>query len=372
MASRIVVAGTRGAPGIAGGVETHVENLYPRLAAMGFDITICCRSCYVDPNNRIDSFQGCKLKYINTPRRKSLEAFIHTLKSVLYAKSIHADLIHIHAIGPAILIPLARLLGLRVIFTHHGPDYQRGKWGRVARSALRLGEIFGCRNANTVIAISAGIRDIALRYSKGRVELVPNGVVSPIVPSTQHVLQRNGIRSKKYVLSVARFVEEKGLHDLLEAFEEEFSNEWQLVIAGDSDHETEYSRALKRRAASIPSVVLTGYLKGVDLAEIYANAALFVLPSYHEGLPIALLEAMSYSLPVLVSDIVPHIEVGLEENSYFHVGDAKDLKRKIREHLGNIGERPNYREMLNYYDWDSIAAKTAEIYNSVLADIKHR
>ena len=135
---KVVVTGTRGIPNILGGVETHCEELFPRIAQKGIDITIIRRKSYV--HDSLQEYQGVKLTDVKTPKKKSFEAIIHTFKAILKAKSLHADIVHIHAIGPALLTPLARLLGMKVVFTHHGPDYDRDKWGKAAKVMLKAGE----------------------------------------------------------------------------------------------------------------------------------------------------------------------------------------------------------------------------------------
>ena len=151
---KIVVTGTRGIPDIQGGVETHCEQLYPRIAAMGHDVTVIRRTPYVTPENIRDEYRGVRLADVFAPRRKSVEAIVHTFLAVLKARSLRPDVLHIHAIGPSLMVPFARLLGMRVVTTNHGPDYDRQKWGVLAKTALRLGERFGTRFSNKVIVIS--------------------------------------------------------------------------------------------------------------------------------------------------------------------------------------------------------------------------
>lgn len=369
MAKTVVVAGTRGIPDVSGGVETHVENLFPAIRENGYDVTVCCRSCYIPEEKRVAAYRGCALVYLDTPRKKSFEAIVHTFRSILYAKKAHADIIHIHAIGPALLIPYARLLGLKTVFTHHGPDYERQKWGALARFMLRSGERMGCRYAHRVIVISNVIYElVAKKYNRTDALIIPNGVMLPKPQRGVSYLDSLGIHPKKYILSVARFVEEKGLHDLIAAFSHLAPKDWQLVIAGDADHETEYSRKLKAIAVENKSIILTGYIKGDALAQIYWNAGLFVLPSYHEGLPIALLEAMSYNLPVLVSDIPPHREIALDSRCYFKTKDIEDLSIKIGIAISDsVNNTANYSTLIKEkYNWDKIAVQTCNVYSSMV------
>jgi glycosyltransferase involved in cell wall biosynthesis len=185
-------------------------------------------------------------------------------------------------------------------------------------------------------------------------------------------LARYNVKPKRYVFTACRFVPEKGLHDLIAAYHKIDNPDLKLVIAGDADHENGYSRNLKKSTEGNSGIVLTGFLSGKPLQEIYSNAALFVLPSYYEGLPIALLEALSYGLPVLVSDIPQNREIPLPDFRYFRVGDIDDLYRKMQE-LINTGiteeEEKCYRELLDKeYNWDKIAQRTLNVYKSVVAD----
>ena len=145
---KIVVVGTRGIPNIMGGVETHCEELFPRIAKKGFDVTLIRRKSYVKDSR--SEYKDVKLIDIKTPKKKSFEAIIHTFRAIWKAKTIGADIVHIHAIGPALLTPMARLLGMKVVFTHHGPDYDRNKWGTAAKTILKLGERMGTKYANEV------------------------------------------------------------------------------------------------------------------------------------------------------------------------------------------------------------------------------
>ena len=158
---KIVVTGTRGIPNIMGGVETHCEELFPRIARKGFEVTVIRRKSYV--RDTLSSYKGITLSDIETPRKKSLEAIVHTFRAIVRAKRLKANIVHIHAVGPALLTPLARLLGMKVVFTHHGPDYDRDKWGMAAKTALRLGEAAGTLFANEVIVISHVIDDLLIR-----------------------------------------------------------------------------------------------------------------------------------------------------------------------------------------------------------------
>ena len=214
---KIVVTGTRGIPDILGGVETHCEELFPRLAVRGFDVTLIRRESYVKDN--LTEWKGVRLIDIKSPKKKSFEAIVHTFRAITRARKIGADVVHIHAIGPALLAPYAKLLGMRLVFTHHGPDYDRDKWGKLAKAMLRLGERLGCLFADEVIVISDVIRRL-IKCKYGRTEhvhLIYNGVPKPEKRDYPEYFQELGIEKGKYILGVCIFIHELPL--LLPAIE---------------------------------------------------------------------------------------------------------------------------------------------------------
>lgn len=363
---KIVVTGTRGIPDVMGGVETHSEELFPRIAQMGHEVTVIRRKSYV--HDSLTEWKGVKLVDVETPKKKSFEAIIHTFRAINRARKLGADVLHIHAIGPALLTPYARLLGMKVVFTHHGPDYDRDKWGTVAKTILKLGERMGCRFANKVIVISEVINDLIVRkYGRRDAHLIYNGVPKPDFTDYPEYFKELGIKEGKYILGMCRFVPEKNLHHLVEAFVRikngsSSCSDIKLVLAGDTDFEDDYSRSLKEQARKA-GVVLTGFVKGRKLHSLLTHARCFVLPSSHEGLPIALLEAMSYRLPVIVSNIPANLEVGLKYEHYFKTGDVEQLASKLTENIDNDFRRINYP--MEEYDWEVISQKTMEVYTSL-------
>jgi len=362
---RVVVLGTRGIPHIQGGVETHCEELYPRLVKLGCDVTLVTRTPYVAADNRLESFRGVRLKHIYAPKNKSLEAIIHSLLGVMYARLKSPDVLHIHTIGPSLVIPVARLLGLRTVVTHHGPDYDRQKWGKTAKGLIQLGEFFAAKFSNEIISISGVIGNILKdKYGRSDSHLIHNGVNKATTTTACDYIDTLGLSKGKYIIGVGRFVKEKGFHDLIGAFLELNQDDVKLVLAGDADHETAYSRQLKQLAKE-KGAVLTGFIKGEKLQQIFSHAGLFVMPSYHEGLPIALLEAMSYGLPVLVSDIPANLEVPLDKDCYFQTGNTTCLAAGIMRQLGSTTETDYSSLLTSEYDWDHSAKQTLDVYEKM-------
>ncbi|HEY5587888.1 MAG TPA: glycosyltransferase family 4 protein [Candidatus Paceibacterota bacterium] len=359
---KIVVTGTRGIPNILGGVETHCEELFPRIVQQGYNVTVICRKGY--KKDTYKEYKGVHLLNIGTSPNKLLEAIIHTFKSVWIAKFIlHADLIHIHAIGPAIMTPLARLLGMKVVFTHHGADYERAKWGRIAKWVLRFGERMGVKYANKVIVISEVINShIIYKYGRNDINLIFNGVNIPVKTHDTSYLDTLGIQKGNYVFAMGRFVPEKGFERLINVFAELNLKEIQLVIAGDTDHEDKFSKKLKNLARE-KKIILTGFIKGEKLNELLTNTRLFVIPSYHEGLPIALLEAMSFKLDVLASDIPANKTIGLPNDCYFENKNEIDFLNKLSLKISKPVFNREYD--MSAYNWDIIAKETASVYSKL-------
>ncbi|NHN75283.1 glycosyltransferase family 4 protein [Vibrio fluvialis] len=363
---KITVLGTRGIPDVLGGVETHCQHLYPQLVKQfGAEVCVIARSPYV-PYQR-SSYEGVQTKAIWAPKKKSLEAIVHSTLAAFSTLFDGSDVVHVHAIGPGLVVPLLRLLGKKVVFTHHGPDYDRQKWGGFAKKVLMLGEKFAAKWANEVIVISEVInRILQQKYQRFDANLIYNGVLAPVPLSADIIsstLSQYQLTPQNYMVAVGRFVEEKGFHDLIDAYRDSELS-MLLVLVGDTDHETPYSAALKEKARTTPGVILTGFLKGDALKAVFSQARLFVMPSYHEGLPIALLEAMSFSLPAIVSDIPANSEVALDANCYFPVGDVSALSHK----LAALPEETHvdYSEYLAKYDWQKIAQQTMQVYQKVV------
>lgn len=363
-----------------GGVESHCENLYPGLVSRGCEVVVFTRKGYVD--SHVNEYRGVSLIPLLCPRNKYLEAFIHTFFGIFAAKRVRPDILHIHAIGPSIFVPMARLLGFDVVMTHHGSDYQRKKWGIFAKLVLRFGEALGSIFANEIICISHYIADnVKNRYGRSSF-VIPNGLEPPLITDTYDILSKHSLKKGKYVLAVGRFVPEKGLDCLVEAFDKIISSRgskdreqivkegWKLVIVGGADHKDRYSFSLRERVAQCPRIVLAGILSGRPLHELYSHAGLFVLPSYYEGMPIALLEAMGYGLSCIVSDIPANKNLGLPAKRYFRVGDADYLASKILEFIlapMTPAEIQDQRNMvIKNYNWDDIAARTYEVYKKAL------
>ncbi len=364
----IQVIGCRGIGTIEGGIERHVEKLYPNLIDDDLDVELLLRSPY---RNGItgDRINGMKARWLWAPKSGSLETIVHSFIAVLVAAVSRPDVLHIHGIGPAIFTPLAKMFGLRVVVTHHGFDYEREKWGNFARFVLKTGERLGARYADSVIGVSDTIRDRLAENFAVSATSIPNGVDLPPLREAGSVLQSHGLCARKYVLQVSRFVPEKRQADLVRAFTHASLDGWKLALVGDVEG-SEYADEVRAAANDNQNVVLTGLLTGPSLEEVYGNASAFVLPSSHEGLPIVILEALSYGLPVIASDIKPNKELPLPETCYFKVGDVDALTERLCQLPRGWDEhsaKQRRDHMANCFSWASIATKTKQVLMAVNA-----
>jgi glycosyltransferase involved in cell wall biosynthesis len=362
---KVMVLGIRGLPNVQGGVETHAEHLYPRLASLGCDVEAIVRTPFVSPEQRF--FGPIRTRRLWAPRRDGFEALVHSLVGVCYAGITRPDILHIHCIGPAIVTPIARLFGLKVVVTHHGPDYDREKWGFLARCVLLMGERFGMRNSHERIAISRAIASLILTRHDRTSHLIPNGVQPAMWRADTTHVEAFGLRPARYFLQVSRMVPEKRQLDLIRAFAAARPDGWQLALVGALDNSS-YSQAVSDEAKQA-GVVLTGYLNGEPLQQMYSHAGAFILPSSHEGMPIALLEALSYGLPVLASDIPANLEINLGASEYFPLGDIASLAAHLTRLAAtpvDEGARAARRQWVaQNFAWDRIAEQTLDVYRNL-------
>lgn len=362
----IAMLGMRGFPNVQGGVEKHAERLACELTALGCDVTAIVRSCHVPKAQR--TWQNVRLVRLWAPHIKGLEAFLHSFLGVLYAAIFRPDILHIHGIGPALFTPLARAMGLRVVVTHHLPNYENEKWGLIGRTILRLGEWVGMNFANGRIAVSEVLAEQVAHVYRVPIVAIPNGIDKPQITASTETLDSFGLSAKHYFVSVARIDEQKRQLDLVAAYARLRSPQWKLALVGDADYSGRYAQSVAEAARNVPGVVMLGYQSGAALAELYSHAGAFVLPSSHEGQPLAVLEAASYGLPLLLSDIPAHREIGIPETRFFSVGDIKMLASQLAAILAKPGRGLNSTtrtQVMSRHDWRLIAQRTQGAYLSV-------
>jgi glycosyltransferase involved in cell wall biosynthesis len=364
---KIGVIGTRGFPEIQGGIETHCMELYSRIALIeGIQITVYRRTPYLNTVNRNLSFKSIRFVDIPVPRSKNFETLLHSFLATIHAIFQHYDIVHYHNTGPGFFIPLLRFNRAKIFFTYHNVSYTQKKWSPFAKRFLNSSEKISMTQSDYVIFISEIVMaEMMARYNIRNQRVIPNGVNLPVKSESSEYIDSLGLQKGRYLIAVGRFLEEKGFDYLIRAFVKADIRGYKLVIAGDTDYPTEYSWRLKSLASN-NGIVLTGFIKGEKLRQILSWAGLFIMPSFEEGMPIALLEAMSYNINVLASDIPANLKIGLDANDYFKVGDENDLREKMIKKLTE-GKKNDFGAFLTErFNWDKIAIDTYKTYKNYI------
>lgn len=366
---RIAMIGQKGIPSRAGGIEIHAENIAKRLVELGCEVDVYCRRQYCDQEYK-DGYQGINIKYAPYINSKHLDAITHTFFSTIKALFSGCDIFHYHALGPSTLAFIPRVFGKKVVCTVHGLDWQRGKWGGFASKFLKFGEYATARFANATISVSKNL----VHYYQNKYGIVPayipNGIERPVNAEPDVILKKYGLVKDSYILFLARLVPEKGAHYLIQAYKA-LKTYKKLVIAGGSSHSDDYEKQLREMAKDNDNIIFTGFISGQELNEFYSNAYLYVLPSDIEGLPISLLEAMSFGNCCLTSDIPENMSV-IEDMGYsFKKSSIEDLTSKLDMLLRDENRVRSIKQhtadfVIRRYDWIEVSRQTKEVYESIV------
>lgn len=371
---KIAVIGTRGIPATYGGVEKHCEEIYSRLVKEGCDITIYSRSYY--NQSKISDFKGVKIKTIPILNIKGFESLIHSFISTILATFSDVDIIHFHSQGPSICAWIPRLFSpkKKVGFTCHGIDWKRDKWNIFAREIIKAGEFFSARSTHFRIAVSQYIVDYYKETFNVDMDKIYNGVNCNSFLPLKINKDKFAISEKNYIIFVGRLVPEKAPDILIKAVKN-MNTDIKLLMVGGSAGTDSYVEELKTIANGHENIVFTSYMYDEELQELYSNALAYVSTSKLEGLPLTALEAMSYSLPVLLSNIEPHKEIYSIDNSIgylFDVNSVEECQKTIEtfltlseEEYKKMGRKAN-SVVKKVFNWDIIVKKTKKVYERVL------
>lgn len=357
-------------PSREGGVEIVVEELSVRMAAMGHRVTCYNRRGHHVSGKAFDGqsrkeYRNVRLKSVITIDKKGLSAMTASFFAAVKAAFGKYDVVHFHAEGPCAMLWLPKLFGKRCIATVHGLDHQRAKWGKFARAYILLGERCAVRFADEIIVLSRGVQDYFQNTYGRETRFIPNGVNVPEIQGVdtikQYALEKDG-----YILFLGRIVPEKGLRYLLEAFKQ-VKTDKKLVIAGGSSDTDTFMTELKAMAAGDERILFTGFVQGKPLEELYSNAYIYTLPSDLEGMPLSLLEALSYGNCCLVSDIAECAEVVEDKAVLFRKGNVADLTEKLQMLCDHAELVQHYRKsaadyVFKKYNWDDVVRRTLELY----------
>ena len=365
---KIAIIGQKGIPSRAGGVEIHVEEIASRLASSGEDIKVYCRESYCE--DKYDIYKNIKIKYIPSINTKHLDAITYTFLATIDAIKEKYDIIHYHALGPSLLSFIPRLCGRKVISTCHGLDWKREKWGVVGKLALKLGEVASIKFPHKTISVSESMCEYYKnKYKNADIVYIPNGIEEKNRRKPRIIKEKFNLEKNDYILFLARLVPEKGVHYLIESYNN-LKTDKKLVIAGGSSHSDDYVNKIKKMANNNPNIIFTDFVTGETVDELFTNAYLYVLPSEIEGLPISLLEAMSYGQACLVSDIRENLDVIEDKAFSFENKNPKDLEEKLKYLIDNKEIVRKYKDNSKEFitkknNWNDIAEKTKEVFEEI-------
>jgi len=383
---RVAMIGQKGIPAIYGGIERHVEELSSRLVKSGQNVTVYSRKWY---QKEIQTeYKGINIAFSKGIHSKHLDAITHTFTATLDAIRGKFDVIHYHGVGPSLLSFIPRIFApkTKIISTFHCIDRYHQKWGFIAKSALRLGEWAACKFAHETIVVSKNLREYCANEFEKDCEYIPNGITPKTEKIDSKLLDKFGLQSGEYFVMISRLVKHKGAHILIEAFnklKEDLAgnpeiDKLKLAIVGGSAFTDKYIKNLAKLASKNNTIVFTDFQSGDELETLYTHAKALVHPSLNEGLPITVLEAMSYETPVLVSNIPEHQEVVLHIDALFEKNDVASLAEAMKNFVSKSEEQRNELAskhkclVNNEYNWDKIAQNTIELYKKEKVQIKRK
>ncbi|MCD8370131.1 MAG: glycosyltransferase family 4 protein [Clostridiales bacterium] len=348
-----------------GGVEVVVEELAPRLVALGCKVT--CYNRTGCNNGGQSEYKGVTLKPVPTFKRKGLAAMTSSFFATVMATFGGYDVIHFHAEGPCFWMWIPWLFGRKCVATIHGLDFARAKWsGGLGAKYIRNGEKMAVKHASEIIVLSKGVQDYFWNTYQRKTVFIPNGVSQPKIRGAKEITEKFGLKKDDYILFLGRIVPEKGLRYLIEAYARLQTGK-KLVIAGGSSDTDEFMQELRELAVGMEHVVFTGFVAGRLREELYSNAYVYVLPSDLEGMPLSLLEAMSYGNCCLVSDIEECAEVVEDKAVVFRKSEVEDLREKLQGLCDDDVTVKKYKDaaaefICRKYCWDEVAGKTLMLY----------
>ncbi len=368
---KIAMLGHKRIPSREGGVEIVVEELSTRMAELGIDVTCYNRAGHHISGKEFDEkkikvYKNVKLKTVFTINRRGLAAMSASIFASIRSAFGKYDVVHFHAEGPCAMLWLPKLFGKRCVATIHGLDWQRAKWGKFASSYIMLGEKCAARFADEIIVLSKGVQNYFMDTYKRETKFIPNGVNEPIIRKASLIKDKFSLEKDSYILFLGRVVPEKGLKYLVEAFKN-VKTDKKLVIAGSASDTDLFYKELKDLASSDERIIFTGFVQGEMLYELYSNAYIYTLPSDLEGMPLSLLEAMSYGNCCLVSDIEECASVVEDKAVLFKKASIEDLKDKLQMLCDDEKKVDFYKLgakdfVCEKYNWDEIVRKTIKLY----------
>ena len=368
---KIAMIGHKRVPSREGGVEVVVEELSTRLVKKGYEVDIYNRKGrnVQDKNadkekRKLKEYKGAKIITIPTINKKGLDALIYSFFASVRAIFGKYDVLHYHAEGSCAMLWIPHLFKKRIVVTVHGLDWQRSKWGGFATKYIKFGEKLAVKYADEIIVLSKGVQKYFKDTYNRDTHFIPNGVNKPQIRDPKIIKEKWGLEKDEYILFLARIVPEKGLHYLIDAFKQ-INTTKKLVIAGGASHTNDYLEQIKEKVKQDNRIIMTGFVQGDELEELYSNTCLYCLPSDIEGMPLSLLEAMSYGCNCLISNIEENVQIAGQYANTFEKSNVQDLKEKLELALKDLQQKNNEeisQYILEKFSWDEILNETEKLY----------
>lgn len=358
--------GGRGVPARYSGSETCVEEVGSRLVERGHEVVVYCRR----HNSEIDDpfYKGMKRVVLGSVNSKHFDTLSHTLISLLHNyRTGPADILHFHGVGNSLFIPWLKLLPGKTAVTVDGPDWERPKWGRLARQVLKLSARVAVGTADAIITDSMVSQQYYRQHFGKETIYIPYGA-DTVEKTADDALKNYSLLHRDYLLFVGRLVPDKGVHLLIQAFGK-LKTEKKLVIVGDSPLFPDYVQKL--RSTTDPRIKFLGYVFDEPYRQLCAHAFAYVQPSLVEGTSPALLAAMGAGNCVVASSIPENLETIGDAGLSFTCNDPEDLRRVLQTLVNDAELVQHYRckarqWVKEVYNWDKITLKHEVIYQTMI------
>ena len=317
-------------------------------------------------------YDGVELVTLPTLKSKNLSTICHAFLCTVHVMFRRVDVVHYFTTGATLFAPLPRLMGKKIVCSVDGTDWQRAKWGRLAKWYLRFSERLAVRFCHGLISDS---RDV-MNYYRQTYGVASSRIAYGIrehppgeAGGSVSTLEKFGLARRDYLLFVGRLVPENNVHHLIRAFERTTTDK-KLVIVGDDPWERDYVRALKSTRDA--RIVFTGGVYADGYAELQQGAYLFVLPDEVGGTHPALVEAMGFGNCVLVNDTSSNLEVIADAGfSYRGKDGADDLQRRLQMLIDAPVLVETYRQKAGqhareHYRWEDVVQQHILLYRQIM------
>lgn len=358
---KLAIMGIRGIPANYGGFETFAEELAPRLAERGHEVTVYGRSNNIKHNGQY--YKGVRLVILPTIAHKYFDTVAHTFLCALHAlkESYDAVLVCNSANSSFAFIP--RLAGQKVALNVDGLEWKRAKWNALGKAFYKMSERIAIYTPNEVVTDARDIEKYYLEKYKKRSTFIPYGAPIERV-HTHEVLDRFKLEPRKYVLYVSRLEPENNAHLVVQAYEK-VKTDLPLVIVGDAPYNAEYIQRLKSTKDS--RIIFTGYVFGQGYREFQSHAYFYIQATEVGGTHPALIESMGHGNCVLANDVPEHREVLSDAGLYFTTQQPDDLRAKMQSLLDQPATAERYRKLAverikANYTWDRITEQYERLF----------